>query len=312
MRPLGLPSNALVQHRSWRALGVQRVRGVFQAWRLHGIFRARRLRGIFQARRLRGAVLPLVLLGLWQCAAKWGAIDPHLFPPPSELYGTLSELAVEGRLGPHLWISTARVLLGFGLGALAGVLFGVLVGLSRDLEAFLDPTFQGVRAIPSLAWVPLLLIWLGIDEAPKLMLIAIGAFFPVYLNVASGIRNVDRKLVELGQIHGLDRVGLAWRIFLPATLPNLFTGLRTGLALSWMFLVAAELMAASRGLGYLLTDGRETGRVDVVLVAILLLAVMGKLSDGVLQALERACLHWRDAYVPAGLDPQSRARHECA
>ncbi len=170
------------------------------------------------------------------------------------------------------------------------------VGLSRRTEALLDPTFQALRAIPSLAWVPLLLLWLGIDEAPKITLIAIGAFFPVYLNFVAGIQNVDRKLVEVGGIYGLTGYRLIARIFLPAALPNLFTGLRTGLSLSWMFLVAAELIAATRGLGYLLTDGRETGRADLVIVAIIVLALLGKTSDSLLRWLEDRLLGWRDVH----------------
>jgi len=142
----------------------------------------------------------------------------------------------------------------------------------------------------------LLLLWLGIDEAPKITLIAIGAFFPVYLNFVAGIQNVDRKLVEVGGIYGLSGLRLITRIFLPASLPNLFTGLRTGLSLAWMFLVAAELMAATRGLGYLLTDGRETGRADLVIVAIIVLALLGKLSDSLLRWLERRLLSWRDTF----------------
>ena len=165
-----------------------------------------------------------------------------------------------------------------------------------QVEAYLDPTFQALRAIPSLAWVPLLLLWLGIDEAPKITLIAIGAFFPVYLNFVAGIQNVDRKLVEVGGIFGLKGRELVARIFLPATLPNLFTGLRSGLSLAWMFLVAAELIAATRGLGYLLTDGRETARADLVIVAIIVLALLGKLSDSLLQHAEKRLLGWRDVF----------------
>ncbi len=127
-----------------------------------------------------------------------------------------------------------------------------------------------------------------------MVLIAIGAFFPVYLNVLSGVQGVDRKLVEVGRIHGLGPLALARRIFLPAALPSVFTGLRQGLSLAWMFLVAAELIAASKGLGFLLTDGRETGRADVVIVAILTLALLGKLSDSVLALIERLSLAWRD------------------
>ena len=145
-------------------------------------------------------------------------------------------------------------------------------------------------------YLPLLLLWLGIDETPKVVLIALGAFFPVYLALLAGIRNIDRKLVEVGQLYQLSRVALVRRILLPAALPNLFTGLRGALSLSWMFLVAAELIAATRGLGYLLSDGRETSRPDLVIAAILLLAVLGKLSDSLLKYWETRALSWRDSY----------------
>jgi sulfonate transport system permease protein len=171
----------------------------------------------------------------------------------------------------------------------------LIVGLSRHAEAIFEPTFQALRAIPSLAWVPLLLLWFGIDETPKITLIAIGAFFPVYLGLVSGIRNVDRKLIELGEMYGLSGPALARRIVLPAALPSLFTGLRNGLSLAWMFLVAAELIAATKGIGYLLTDGRETSRPDVVLAAIFLLAILGKLTDGALKWLETRKLAWSDS-----------------
>jgi sulfonate transport system permease protein len=164
----------------------------------------------------------------------------------------------------------------------------------------IDPSMQALRAIPSLAWVPLLLLWLGIDEAPKITLIALGGLFPVYLGVSSGLRDVDRKLVEMARMLGLGPFALTRRVLLPAALPALMTGLRNGLSLSWMFMVAAELIAASSGLGYLLTDGRETGRADLVLVAIGCLALLGKLSDTVLHLLERRWLVWRDSFSGQG------------
>ena len=170
----------------------------------------------------------------------------------------------------------------------------MLVGLSRLAHALLEPTFQALRAIPSLAWVPLLLLWLGIDEGSKLALIAIGGFFPVYMGVTSGIRDVDRKLIEVARMAGLSGVALARRVLLPAALPAILTGLRNGLSLAWMFLVAAELIAATRGLGFLLTDGRETGRTDIVLAAIVLLAILGKISDSLMARVERRSLRWRD------------------
>ena len=247
--------------------------------------------------RLSGWWLPLLLLVLLEILARSGVVPARLMPPPSEVFGTLRVLLGNGLLS-HLGVSCVRVLAGFGLGATLGVVLGLAVGLSSQLERALDPTLQGLRAIPSLAWVPLLLLWLGIDEAPKITLIALGAFFPVYLNLVAGVRGVDRKLVELGESVGLTPAAMVRRIFLPAAQPSLFTGLRTGLSLSWMFLVAAELIAATSGLGYLLTDGRETGRPDIVLASILLLGLLGKLSDSLLKLIERRRLAWRDAYDP--------------
>lgn len=253
-----------------------------------------------QGRRLaaqfKGWVVPLGLVVIWEAAVRLAWASPHLLPPPSELVVTLSDLASSGELLGHIGVSSLRVLAGFAIGAVLALVVGAAVGLSRELEAYLDPSFQALRAIPSLAWVPLLLLWLGIDEAPKITLIAIGAFFPVYLNLVAGIQNVDRKLVEVGGIFGVKGWRLIVRIFLPAALPNLLTGLRTGLSLAWMFLVAAELIAATRGLGYLLTDGREMARADLVIVAIIVLALLGKLSDSVLQLAERRLLAWRDVY----------------
>lgn len=247
--------------------------------------------------------LPLLALATLEAATRSGIWSAHLLPPPSEVLVTLTALWRDG-LAWHLAVSSVRVLAGFALGAALGAAVGLAVGLSRRAEALLDPTLQGLRAIPSLAWVPLLLLWLGIDEAPKITLIALGAFFPVYLNLVAGVRDVDRKLVELGESVGLSRAGMVRRIFLPAALPNLFTGLRAGLGLSWMFLVAAELIAATSGIGYLLTDGRETGRPDIVLAAIFLLGVLGKLSDSLLKLLERRRLAWRDAYDPGAAPAQ--------
>ena len=245
-------------------------------------------------RRSEGLLLPSALLIVWEAVVRAGLVSAHQLPPPTELLTTLVQLAGNGTLLEHIGISSVRVLIGFLIGTGLAIVVGAAVGLSRRAEALLDPTFQALRAIPSLAWVPLLLLWLGVDEAPKIALIAIGAFFPVYLNFVAGIQNVDRKLVEVGGIYGLTGWRLIARIFLPSALPNLFTGLRTGLALSWMFLVAAELIAASRGLGYLLTDGRESGRADLVIVAIIVLALLGKTSDSLLRWLEDRLLDWRD------------------
>ncbi len=244
---------------------------------------------------LLGLILPLGVLVLGEVAVRQGWISPNLLPAPSDVLRTLLELGAHG-LATHVLASSARVAAGFAIGGGLALAVGAAVGLSRRAEALLDPSFQALRAIPSLAWVPLLLLWLGIDEASKVVLIAIGAFFPVYMGVASGFRDVDRKLVEVARMHRLSQAALVRRVLLPAALPAVLTGLRNGLSLAWMFMVAAELIAASQGLGYLLTDGRETSRADIVLAAIVLLAVLGKASDTAMQVLERRLLAWRDSF----------------
>ena len=246
-------------------------------------------------RRWLGLIPPVLVLLLGELAVRQGWVSRNLLPAPSDVLRTLQELAANG-LGTHVLASTLRVAAGFALGAGLGLLSGAAVGLSRRAEALLDPSFQALRAIPSLAWVPLLLLWLGIDEASKIVLIAIGAFFSVYMGVSSGFRDIDRKLMEVGQMVGLGPLALLRRVMFPAALPPVFTGLRNGLSLAWMFMVAAELIAATKGLGYLLTDGRETSRADIVLAAIVLLAVAGKLSDSAMQQLEQRLLRWRDTH----------------
>lgn len=250
----------------------------------------------FPALSLWGWIVPLLAAALLEIIVKLDIIPARLLPAPSDIALTLKELA-ERDLLLHIGASTVRVLAGFVIGAALAIVTGAVVGLNRRAESLLDPSFQALRAIPGLAWVPLLLLWMGIDELPKITLIAIGAFFPVYLSLVAGIRDVDRKLVEVGEMYRLSGVALVRRIFLPAALPSLFTGLRTGLSLAWMFLVAAELIAATKGLGYLLTDGRETSRPDIVIAAIILLAVLGKLSDAVLKFLEQRSLTWRDSFA---------------
>ena len=246
--------------------------------------------------RLMGTLLPLAFLLVVEALVRARVLPDNLVPAPSEIGAALWQLG-GGHLLGHIAVSTSRVATGFGCGALLAIIVGAAMGLSHRLDALLDPSFQALRAIPSLAWVPVLLLWMGIDEAPKITLVAIGAFFPVHLSVLSGIRNVDRKLVELGAVYRLSPWRLFVRILLPAALPHIFTGLRTGLAVSWMFVVAAELIAATRGLGYLLSDGRETGRPDIVFGAIILLGLLGKLTDTAMKILEGRVLAWRDTTV---------------
>ena len=185
------------------------------------------------------------------------------------------------------------------LGTAVATVLGAVVGYSRQAGDYLDPTLQALKAVPSLAWVPLFILWFGIFEVSKVFLIAVGVFFPVYLNLVSGIRSTDRKLVEVGRVNGLGRFDLVWRILIPAALPSYLTGLRAGLALGWMFVIAAELMGASKGLGFLMLDGQMTGRPATIVAALILFAVAGKISDALLVAVGQRAVAWQDDFGSA-------------
>jgi sulfonate transport system permease protein len=227
-------------------------------------------------------VVPALALIAWEALARAGAIPPNWLPAPTVIAETIRGLAATGELWGHLGATLARVAAGFAVGAAAATVLAVLTGASPSLRALLDPTLQALRSIPSMAWIPLFLLWLGIQELSKVTLIAVGAFFPVYLNLLQGILQIDRKLVEVGHVYGYRGLALVRRILLPATLPAYVVGLRGGLGLAWMFVVAAEIMGASRGLGYVMIDGQTSSRPDLILASLLLFAALGKASDSLL------------------------------
>jgi len=241
----------------------------------------------------RGLLLPALALVLWEVSARLQLIPSNWLPAPSAIAATLAELSRSGELLANVQATVTRLVLGFVLGAAIATLLGIWCGRSARLHALLDPTLQALRSIPSLAWVPLFLLWLGIQETSKVALIAVGAFFPVYLNLHSAIRAIDRRLIEVGLMNGYRGWQLARHVLVPAALPAYLTGLRSGLGLAWMFVVAAELLGASRGLGYLMVDGQSTSRTELVMAAILSFAVLGKLSDSLLQMLEARLQPWR-------------------
>lgn len=237
--------------------------------------------------------LPVIVIVLCEILVRNGTIEPYLLPAPSSLYASFLDL-LNGDLWKHIWASSWRVFLGFAIGSGLGLIFAIFVGLNRQAEAFLEPTFSAIKSIPSLAWIPLLLLWLGIDESSKITLIAIGAFFPTYTNTVAAIQGVDRKLIEVAKVYRLKYWQQIQQIVLPAASPGILTGLRNSLSLAWMFMIAAELIAATQGIGYLLSDGRETSRPDIVIIAIILLAILGKLTDSIMKGLEVYLLRWRD------------------
>ncbi|MFT2693133.1 ABC transporter permease [Clavibacter zhangzhiyongii] len=246
-----------------------------------------RAAGVALLRTAVGLVVPVLVVGLWTVVTATGAVPAHLLPAPLDVVRAGIQLAEQGILGQYVAISLQRVLLGFALGATVGLVLGAVVGLSRIGRLLLAPTAGAFRTVPSLAWVPLLLLWMGINEDSKVTLVAIGAMFPVYTTVAGALRHVDPHLVEVGRAFGLTRIPLLVTVQLPAVLPAVVSGLRLALAQSWLFLVAAELLAASMGLGFLLTESSANGRVDRVLLAIVLLAVLGAVTDAVVGLVER-------------------------
>ena len=243
-----------------------------------------------------GVVLPLVFALGWEAAARTGIITTHLMPPPSTVVQHIVTLFATGEIWDHLLATLTRMALGFGFGVAAGTLLGALVGYLPVAHRLLDPSVQALRNIPSIAWVPLFILWLGIFETSKITLIAVGVFFPVYMSLAQGFASVDRKLVEVGRVWRLSAFDMIRRILLPATLPTYVIGLRGGLGLGWMFVVAAELMGASEGLGYLMMDGQMTGRPAAILASLVLFAILGKLSDFLLVTATRPLVAWQDGF----------------
>jgi sulfonate transport system permease protein len=239
-------------------------------------------------------VIPLALFVAWWSITAFGLVKTYQLASPVQVARALVALVQDGTLTGDLTASVIRVVAGFAIGCAFAGLLGVIVGLSPAAERIIDPTLQAIRAVPSLAWVPLILLWLGIGETAKITLVAIGAFFPVYVNFVAGIHNVDRKLVEVADVFGLGQIERARRIVLPAASPSLLVGMRIGFTQAWLFLVAAELIASTKGLGYLLMQGQQITRPDQILVAILLLALCGKLTESGMRAIEHRSLRWTD------------------
>ncbi len=244
------------------------------------------------ATTLIAVAVPAAIVGAWYLVTTaLGIFAPYQLPSPGRVWDAAVEMTTRGA-GPtlleHVGISAQRVFLGFAFGAAAGLAVGALVGLSRWADSLLSGTVGAFRAVPSLGWVPLLILWIGINEDSKVLLIAIGAFFPVYTTVASALRHVDAQLVEAGRAYGLRGIALLRQVQLPAATPAVIAGLRLALAQAWLFLVAAELIASSKGLGFLLTDSANNGRVDRILLSLVTLAVLGKVTDALIGVGERA------------------------
>lgn len=243
-----------------------------------------------------GAVLPVSVLIIWQLAAVRGWIDPIFLPSPLTIAEAFRELTVSGELFRHLGVSVNRAAIGFVLGGGLGLLLGLIAGFNRRAEYVLDPSMQMFRMIPHLAIAPLIILWFGFGEVSKVLIIAKGAFFPLYINTLMGIRGVDNKLYEVARILGFSRRQLVSRLIIPAAMPGILLGLRLSLALSWLGLVVAELLGSQEGVGFLINAAKQNGTTEVIFVGIIIFAVVGKLADSFVRLLERKLLHWRDGY----------------
>jgi sulfonate transport system permease protein len=242
-------------------------------------------------------LLPFGLIGIWQFLSVNGLISTAIVPAPSDIWSAARQLAERGELQWDILVSLRRVAIGFGVGATAGLLLGVIVGLSELAHDVVDRSLQMVRTIPHLALVPLMILWFGIGEEPRVLLVAMGSLFPVYINTVGGIRNVDPKLVELGRCYGLSRLALVWSIILPAALQPILVGIRYALGVAWLTLVVGETIASRDGIGYLVQNARELLRIDIIVLAIALYAIAGWLADFLTRLVERRLLRWHPNYA---------------
>ena len=246
--------------------------------------------------RLAPWLLPLLILLAWELSTRAGTLSVHILPEPLAVVKAAWQLIQSGEMWVDVKVSAERALAGLAIGGSLGLLFGLATGLFRPLEIAFDSTIQMVRNIPVLATIPLVILWFGIDESAKLFLVALGVFFPIYINTYHGIRAVDRGLIEMARSYGLSGWALYREVILPGALPSILVGLRFGLGLMWVTLIVAETISAQSGIGYMTMNAREFLQTDVVLVGILLYALLGKLADVLVKALEHGLLRWHPAY----------------
>ncbi|MFB7513503.1 ABC transporter permease [Streptomyces sp. NPDC056144] len=239
------------------------------------------------------ALGPLLLLAVWELTSLTGTLDPQTLAAPGTVVTTAWDLAIDGRLGDHLLTSLQRAAIGLSFGMVAAVALALLAGLSRLGEALIDGTAQLLRALPILALVPLAILWFGIGEEVKIILVALGTFFPIYINTHAALTGLDLKWAELAQVLGLSRRKFLLRVVLPGAAPGFFTGLRLAVTVSWLVLVVSEQINATSGIGYLMTEARTFGETDVIVVGLVVYGMLGLTSDTLVRSIERKVLQWR-------------------
>lgn len=248
-------------------------------------------------------LVPLALLVAWQFSAQTGWISARVLPAPRDVLAALVRLTSSGELFRHIAVSSARAAAGLVLGGSIGFLLGLLNGVSTRFALTLNTTLQMLRNVPHLALIPLFILWFGIDERAKVYLVALGVFFPIYLNTYHGIRTVDAGLLEMGRVYGLSNRDLFLKIVFPGALPSILVGLRYALGIMWITLIVAETIAATSGIGYMTMTAREFLQTDVVVLGILIYALLGKLADVITLGLERRFLAWHSSYAVEAATP---------
>lgn len=243
-----------------------------------------------------GILLPALMIIAWHLAVVSGVLPSSLIASPAAVIVALVSLTQSGEVFLHIWASGYRLLAGFLLGSICGVLAGLLVGVSRYSDRVLSPTLSILAPIPPVAWIPLLIVFFGIGDGSKVALIAIGAFFVTQTSAVAGIRGADSALIELARANGKSSFSLARHILVPAAMYEVFTSARIALALSWILLIAAEVIASSNGLGWLIWDSRNFARPDEMIAAMVVVGVLGKVTDSFLLFLQRRVLKWKTEF----------------
>jgi len=236
--------------------------------------------------------LIVVIILLWQIMNSSGRLNPVILPAPTKVWITFISLIKNGTLFANLLISVVRVLKGYVLAMLLGLVLGVFIGLFEHVKRLTDLLVQIIKPIPPIAWIPLVILWFGIGESGKVFLIFLGGFFTMLINVVDGIRQADIKLLEVSQNAETPFLKHVFRVIIPGAAPNIFTGLRVGLSSCWMCVVAAELVSSNTGLGYMIMNARQFGQTDVVIVGMLVIGLVGKIMDSILKAIESRVIKW--------------------